>query len=197
MTVISEIKKEENLDKLQELFLNVLEELEIFGGEKLESLSRQLRKVTEDWHTSLEPKIPIKEKDIEFLEDIVTTNFELVGEKSFEEDVINAYLLDKPGSSIEIHNKDPRSIKKFIDNLRNFFFVDFVINTSENNEYCWIIYISRLKRLNEMAVAYHHKYNGIHNFYADFIGLFSGYTAKQAWNYCQNEDLPNLKDLII
>ena len=193
MTVIPEIKKEENLDILQKRFFNLLEELEIYEvKEKLVSLSKQLREITEDWHTSLEPKIPLNEEDLEYLKKLVGTHSDLVDGKDFEENIINAYLLNKPGSSFQIDRGDPKRIDNFIAELRPYFFVDFIITTSMQSKYTWTIYISRLKDRNEMAVAHHHKYNGNHNLYANSIGSYSGYTSKQTWHYCKVEGFHDL-----
>jgi hypothetical protein len=185
MTVLLEIKKKENLDALQGLFLGLLEELEVYeDNDKLRNLTGQLRETTESWIASQEPKIPIDQKEFKWLKKVINIYSDLVDEKDFDKNIINTYLLDKPGSMIEIFNKDPVKINEFIDELNTFFFVDFII-TNSGNEYTWTIYISRLKDRNETAVAHHHKYNGIHNYYANSIGSYSGYTSKQTWHYCK------------
>ncbi|KKM63311.1 hypothetical protein LCGC14_1512720 [marine sediment metagenome] len=193
MTILVDIKKKKNLEALQNSFLSLIEESEGFEDkEKAVSLSKQLRKTTEEWHASFEPKIQFEEKKIIQLKEDIDTYSDLIDEKAFKKNVMNTYLLNKPGSSIGIHNKNPVRIDEFIAGLNIYFFVDFIISSSMKSEYTWTIYISRLKELNKMAVAHHHKYNGNHNFYADAIGFLSGYTPKQIWNHCQEKGFQDL-----
>ena len=100
--------------------------------------------------------------------------------------ILETFKFEKPLTSIEIDDMKSKRALQFIEDLKEFFFVNYNLNE---------IYISRFRTLCNVAIGKLGKRRKKVKFsdkFADLAGIFYGYSPKQIVQYCFKEGLYHL-----
>lgn len=110
------------------------------------------------------------------------------------EQIIRAFKSEKPVTSIEFCDIKAQVIKRFIEELKEFFLVGQVYFDPESprTTFSGDVYVSRFKDLLNVMMYYAIKHNGMLDGFADLSGLLVGYSIKEVAQYCFKERLYNL-----
>lgn len=123
----------------------------------------------------------IDENKLKSLERIVEKYGDLFADVNAADDILNAYKLKKPLSSIEIYEKNKQQVSELTGELRKFFFADTYTDLWDNeSSFSGLVFISRFSTLVKVAVHYH----GLTDSFADLAGILYGIPANEIADYC-------------
>ena len=101
--------------------------------------------------------------------------------------VLEAYRVEKPLTGLELFGQDEAVTARFIEDISEFFFVEEHMHDSSKDGYSGTIFLSRLKKLPEVAVML----DGMGIKYCDIGGLLYGIPLEHVAGYSQKHG--NLK----
>ena len=137
----------------------------------------------------------ISEERVKNLVRVLTSYSDILNEFGIKDQIIKAFKFEKPLTSIEIECENMRKVEKFMDELKNYFFVGHVYfePDSEQFEFSGLIFISRFKNLFDVAMNYAKKHNGLLDEFADLSGILFGFSPQEVLEYCSKERLKKYK----
>ena len=91
-----------------------------------------------------------KEKLVK-LENIIAKYPDILNEFGIKDLIMKAYKFEKPLTSFEAYNRDPIKVTKLIDDLKDFFFIDYINSKTDSQK---LIFVSRFRTLLEVAIDY-------------------------------------------
>ena len=117
--------------------------------------------------------------------------------KDVKNDVVGAYLGDKPVSSIDLSPIKRNDLEPFIECMNPYFFVRILDCSESDDEFAGTIFLSRFKTLSEVALRSldggDFKWEEVEfRERADLDGLLHGYTPKEIYDYCVKQGLDHL-----
>ncbi len=133
----------------------------------------------------------VSEERIKKLEKILANYPDILSELRIKDQIIKAFKFEKPLTSIELYDKEPERIEKFLEDLEDFFFIGQVPFFAESQEstFSGLIFLSRFRNLFDVAMNYANKHNGLLDEFADLSGILYGYPSEEVARYCSEERL--------
>ena len=103
------------------------------------------------------------------------------------EEIMGAFTSNKPVTSIDLAaGVKADVVKKFIEQLSEFFSVDFFPEPS-GSKFTGDVFVSRFKNSFRVMMDYVKRYNGISEDFADLAGILVGYSPKEVAQYCSHD----------
>lgn len=112
--------------------------------------------------------------------------------RKFEvKEIMGAFKSKKPVTSIELYDIRAIMFEKFIEELKEFFFVGQVYfdPNSPRTKFSGDIFVSRSKDLLDVMAYHAKKHNGMSDGFADLSGVLFGKPIKEVAQYCSQEGL--------
>ena len=119
---------------------------------------------------------------IEELKRILNNYSDLFEDGYTEKHVLEAYKFKKPVTGIEFTTKDKRRVKELTNELKEFFFVEYLHIKKQH-----FILVSRFRYIIRVAKKYIKKCKGCYDKCADILGLIFGYHSEEIPEYCLQE----------
>lgn len=134
--------------------------------------------------------INFSEETARELEQILANYSNMFSDVEAEEDIMKTFRFEKGLAEIEVHNQKIETIEEFINELRDFFFINKVSFDSEHpSVFSGSLYISRFRNIFDAMMIFGRKHNGLLDAFADLCGIFFGYSFKEVAEYCSAERL--------
>jgi hypothetical protein len=132
----------------------------------------------------------LKSRQIEELKTIIKKFSYLYEEIGIETIILQAYLLEKPLTEIEIYKKPYEIVMLYILELKKYFFVDKLNSKKSKKCFTGVIHISRFRNVIEIVRMFDYL-QPFENFH-DIRGIFFGYSLTEVAEFCQKDDLVKL-----
>lgn len=124
----------------------------------------------------------VKEIMIEDLKNFIEKYADLYEEEGVEDLILGTFNFEKPLTEIEIYKKNIEDVIKFLNELEEFFYVEFFNHSKSKNKFTGVIHISRFLSVIEVVKGFNHLQP--YEDFTDLRGILFGYSLIEVAEFC-------------